>query len=118
LEKLSFPKSSQLRKGWEFDQVYRQGKRLHGSGFTLIFRMTGQADSRIGISVNRKIRGAVRRNRIKRIIRESFRLRRDLYPKGAEIVFVVRPDFNISSPQEIWQAVRPLSSRWIGTHEG
>lgn len=114
LKDLSFPKDLQLRKGWEYEQVYDEGKRLHGNGFSLICRANGLAYSRIGISVNRRIRGAVKRNRIKRIVRESFRLYRDRYPQRADIVFTVRPDFSLSSPQAIISAVEPLGQKWIG----
>jgi len=117
LKKFSFPKNSQLRKGWEFDGVYDQGKRLHGRGFTIICRPNDLGYSRIGISVNRKIRGAVRRNRIKRIIRESFRLERQLYPSGADVVFAVRPDFAFTSPHSITEAVAPLTRKWRAMHE-
>ncbi len=118
LKRFPFSKDSQIRKGWEYDRVYDQGKRLHGKGFTLICRANDLGHSRIGVSVNRKIRGAVRRNRLKRIIRESFRLQRDNYPSGADIVFAVRPDFEFSSPISICQAVEPLTCRWRGIHEG
>jgi ribonuclease P protein component len=94
-----------LRKGWEFEQVYKRGKRLHGQGFTLIFQRNSLEYSRIGISVHRQIRGAVKRNRIKRIIRESFRLHRELYPAGADIVFAIRPGVELDSTVEINQAV-------------
>ncbi|WP_228721406.1 MULTISPECIES: ribonuclease P protein component [Desulfosediminicola] len=117
MKKLSFPKDSQLRKGWEFNRVYDQGKRLHGKGFSLICCPNDLGYSRIGISVNRKIRGAVRRNRIKRIIRESFRLERELYPSGADIVFAVRPDFAFTSPLSISKAVEPLTRKWRAIHE-
>lgn len=99
------PKIHLLRKGWEFEQVYKQGKRLHGQGFTLIFHPNNLEYSRIGISVHRQIRGAVKRNRIKRIIRESFRLHRELYPAGADIVFAIRPGLGLDSTAEINQAV-------------
>lgn len=85
---------------------------MHGRGFSLVCRANDQGFSRIGISVNRKIRGAVRRNRIKRIIRESFRLYRDCYPREADIVFTVRPDFSLPSPKVIGEAVEPLARRW------
>ena len=111
LKKHGFPKDFLVRKGWEFDRVYSQGKRLHGKGFTLVCRANDLGYSRIGISVHRKLKGAVRRNRIKRIIRESFRLQRDLYPSEADIVFAVRPDFALSSPAAVYQAVSPLKSR-------
>lgn len=100
-----------VRKGWEFERIYSQGKRLHGKGFTLICCAGKKGGSRIGISVHGKIRGAVKRNRIKRIIRESFRLQRDLYPSDADMVFAVRPDFDLGSPFAVGQAVGFVARR-------
>ena len=74
----------------------------------MIFLDTSRENSRIGISVSRKIKGAVVRNRIKRIFRESFRLHRIDYPQGADIVIAVRPDFNLDCPNLITRAVRNL----------
>jgi ribonuclease P protein component len=102
------PKTALLRKGREFDKVYRQGSRCRGKGFSLIFCSNELGYNRIGISIHRKLKGAVKRNRIKRIIRESFRLRRDLYPDCADIVFAVRPDFPLKTPAEISSSVAKL----------
>ena len=104
-------KTSLLRKGWEFEKVYSRGKRLHGKGYSLICLDNGSAESRIGISIHRKIRGAVKRNRIKRIIRESFRLERKQYPQGVDIVFAVRSDFSCKHPDEICKAVKEVTVR-------
>ncbi|MCP4341235.1 MAG: ribonuclease P protein component [Desulfobulbaceae bacterium] len=109
-------KSSLLRKGWEFDEVYSRGRRLHGKGFTLICRSNSTDESRLGISVHRKIRGVVKRNRIKRIIRESFRLWQEQYPAGADIVFAVRPDFPCLHPGDICAAVAPLKDSFTCCH--
>lgn len=65
--------------------------------------------SRLGISVHRKIRGAVKRNRIKRIIRESFRLQQKQYPPQADIVFAVRTGFAYKHPVGISEAVNKLA---------
>jgi len=81
---------------------------LYGKGFSLIFLQNNRGMSRIGISVGRKIKGAVVRNRIKRIFKESFRLHRETYPQGADIVITVRPDFALDSPLLITQAVSRL----------
>jgi len=89
-------------------QVYRQGRRLKGQGFTLIFMGNGLSGSRLGISVHKVIRGAVRRNRIKRMIREVFRLRRDLFPPGCDIVITVSPDFRLTSTPSLRTAVASL----------
>lgn len=105
------PKSALLRKGWEFEQVYRGGRRLHGACFTLICQSNNAGRSRLGISIHRKIRGAVKRNRLKRIIRESFRLWPELYPTGADMVLVVRPGFALLHPGDIRTAVASLASR-------
>jgi ribonuclease P protein component len=99
------PKTCLIRKGWEYQEVYSGGKRLHGKGFSLILLSNSSLESRLGISIHRKLRGAVKRNRIKRIIRESFRVERKHYPQGMNIVFAVRPDFDLKNPDEITQAV-------------
>ena len=90
--------------------MYRQGARWHGKGFSLIFCPNELGFNRIGISIHRKLKGAVKRNRIKRIIRESFRLERSGYPDCADIVFAVRPDFPLSSPAEITSSVAKLET--------
>ncbi len=107
-------KSSLIRKGWEFDEVYSKGRRSHGKGFTLICRLNSTETSRLGISVHRKIHGAVKRNRLKRIIRESFRLGQSYYPAGADIVFAVRPDFACTHPRDIYAALAPLAAPAAG----
>lgn len=98
-----------LRKGREFDKVYREGERCHGKGFSLIVIPNELGYNRIGISIHRKLKGAVKRNRIKRIVRESFRLERLLYPECADIVFAIRPDFSLSSPALISASVARLT---------
>ncbi len=105
------PKFDLLRKGREFDQVYRQGKRLHGSGFSLVFHGNSLGHSRLGISIHRQLRGVVRRNRIKRLVRESFRLHRELYPQQSDIVMTVRPDWSLSALAQVNETVAGLARR-------
>lgn len=62
----------------------------------MIFMANTESYNRLGISVHRKIGDAVRRNRIKRLIREVFRLNRDLFPASCDVVFTVRPEFTIN----------------------
>lgn len=111
MKRFGLPKKCLLRKAREFEAVYRRGRRIRGKGFSLIFLPNQQQYNRLGISVHGKVRGAVRRNRIKRIIRESFRLHRESFPPASDIVFTVRPDFSLQSPEairmEIARVVRP-----------
>jgi ribonuclease P protein component len=107
-ERLRLPKTSLLRKNVEFDLVYRRGKRLHGKGFSLIFAANTLESNRLGISVRKKTGRAVDRNRIKRVLREAFRLHRDSFPKNHDIVLTIRPGFSLRSPAEVLAAVTGL----------
>ncbi len=105
MKKHGLSKACLLRKNREFEQVYKQGKRLYGDGFTLIYLKNSLGYNRLGISIHRQIKGAVKRNRLKRIIRESFRLNREKYPSQADIILAVRPDHSFTSPGSVTQAI-------------
>jgi ribonuclease P protein component len=108
LKKYGLSKQCLLRKSQEFEQVYKKGKRVYADGFTLIYRRNEIGYNRLGISVHRQIKGVVKRNRIKRIIRESFRLAREVYPGEADIVVAVKPSFAMGSPSDVTGAVSTL----------
>lgn len=101
----SLPKSACIRKPWEYRDIYSKGQRLRGDHFSLIWRDNGQDEARLGISIH-GVRPAVRRNRIKRIIREFFRLHRQLIAPPVDLVFTVRDGFVPDSPAAVAAAVR------------
>lgn len=103
------PKTCILRKPREFNQVYQQGRRLKGAGFSLIFHANDFGCSRLGISIHRMLRGAVRRNRIKRITREVFRLHRDIFPPASDIVVTIGPHFRFLTTESVRQAIAALN---------
>jgi ribonuclease P protein component len=108
MKPLSLPKTSLLRKPWEYKNVYNSGKRLRGDRFTIIHVVNDKnEDSRLGISVH-GVKRAVTRNRIKRIIREFFRLNRSFITPASDIVFAVRNGFTPDSPNEIKDLVDQL----------
>jgi len=107
MKEFSLPKARLLTKTWEYDRVYRQGKRLRGNHFTLILAAGDRSVTRLGISVH-GVKQAVRRNRIKRIVREFFRLHGALLPSAVDMVFAVRKDFIPNSPDEVREAVQQL----------
>lgn len=81
-----FPKSDRIRKRREFLEIQRKGKRIHLSDLVVVCRRGPR--TRLGITVTRKVGTAVRRNRIKRLIREVWRRNRELVPSGWELIFV------------------------------
>lgn len=79
-----------IRKGWEYRFIYRNGRRKANRYFVLYYIKNNLEYSRFGISVSRKLGGAVRRNRIKRLIREIVRLRDDTREMGLDMIIVAR----------------------------
>lgn len=75
----------------------------------MIYLAGEQHWSRLGISVPRKVGNAVRRNRIKRIIRETFRLHREMFPQSSDIIVTVRPEFSLKGMYELRHAVAGLN---------
>ncbi len=87
-----FPKTHRLRKSSEFARVREEGQRRRTAHFTINYRMNGLPHHRLGLVVQKKFWNAAQRNRIKRCLRESFRLNRHRVPlPGKDIVVVARP---------------------------
>jgi ribonuclease P protein component len=88
---LAFPKSHHLRSPREFDAVYAAKTREARGPVTVYAKPNGLAHPRLGLSVSRKVGNAVRRNRIRRLLREAMRLMQHDFPAGYDLVIVVRP---------------------------
>jgi ribonuclease P protein component len=88
------PKRGRLSRSAEFERVYRQG-RSHGNRHLVLYTFPRQgADDgpRLGLSVSRKVGGAVDRNKVKRLLREAFGEVRDRLPADHDVVVVARPE--------------------------
>ena len=87
---MRFTRTQRLSGKEAFASVF-DGKCSAASGCVVVYAIANELDvSRLGLSVGRKHGGAVRRNRIKRLIREAFRLERPTLPTGLDVVVVPR----------------------------
>ena len=87
-------KRRRLSRSGEFDRVYREG-RSWASRYLVLYsfpREVAAEGPRLGISVGRKVGGAVDRNRVKRLLREAFWASAETLPEGHDFVVVARPD--------------------------
>lgn len=86
-------KRRRLSRSGDFDRVYRDG-RSHASRFVVVysFPRAGGEEPRLGISVGRKVGGAVVRNQVKRMLRDAFWACGDDLPDGHDFVIVARPE--------------------------
>jgi len=88
-------KRGRLSRSGDFDRVYREG-HSHANRFLVLYAFPrGDEDrgdeTRLGISVSRKVGGAVERNAVKRALREAFWALEET-PRGHDLVLVARPD--------------------------
>jgi ribonuclease P protein component len=88
----SFPRRNRLLRRADFLRVQSQGKRVHTPHFVVM--VLPAAHQRMGVTVTRRIAGAVGRNRVKRLAREVFRRNRAVFPLRCDLVLVARAGAN------------------------
>lgn len=88
-------KRGRLSRSGDFDRVFRDG-RSRANRFLVLYSFPrpdeAPAGARLGISVGRKVGGAVERNAVKRALREAFWNLGGALPEGYDFVLVARPD--------------------------
>lgn len=85
------PRRGRLSRSADFDSVMRKGRSQAGREFVLyVFPRGGDDPPRLGMSVSRKVGGAVQRNSVKRLLREAFAQERDRLPSGSDAVVIAR----------------------------
>ena len=104
------PRRRRLSRSAEFERVYRQG-RSKGNRYLVLYAFPRAEDDaedgpRLGLSVSKRIGGAVDRNRVKRVLREAFWTEAERLPVGSDYVVVARPDTRGLAEREGMEGVR------------
>lgn len=92
MRRYTLPRQARIRRRPEFAACYERGRRYHTEHF-LVFVLSGERPglgARMGMAVSRKVGKAVVRNRVKRLLREFFRLHPEALPVEADIVTVAK----------------------------
>lgn len=90
MESQTFGKNDRIRKRQDYLRIYEQGVRIHSARFTMILCRNPSGMRRLGTTVSKKAGNAVQRNRIKRLLREFFRLNKSRLPAAQDIVIIAR----------------------------
>jgi ribonuclease P protein component len=115
-------KRRRLSRSAEFERVYRQG-RSKGNRFLVLYAFPRseedvagrepEAGPRLGLSVSRKVGGAVDRTRVKRCLREAFWAEAERLPDGSDYVVVARPDARELAEREGMPGLRGALSELV-----
>jgi ribonuclease P protein component len=95
-----FRRGDRLRKRYEFRQTQLRGRRIHTRHFLIVVQPNALQNTRLGITVTKKVGTATERNRVKRVVREVFRRNRTMFPAAHDVVFIAKrgaPDLDYAS---------------------
>lgn len=113
----SFTKADRILKRSEFINLSKTGKKLQNRHFIFTF-CQGQGDrSRLGVTVTKKVGSSVKRNRIKRLSREYFRLNRHRLKGNWDINIIVKKEAVGLPCDRIFASLDNLFNRISRTHE-
>lgn len=104
-------KTVPLKKNYEFVRIYKKGKFYAGKYITLYILKNNYGMNRLGITANKKVGKSVRRNRVKRLIRESYRFYEDFIAEGFDMVVVARSNEVLPEYSDISREMKYLLKR-------
>jgi ribonuclease P protein component len=103
-----------LSRSADFDRVFRHGRSHAGRELVLYVFPRGESEApRLGLSVSRKVGGAVQRNRVKRLLREAFEFEGQRLPAGTDAVVVARHEANALAEREGLDGMRRVLSELV-----
>ena len=103
--------SVSLKENYAFRRLYAKGKSAATPLLVVYFRKNGRKENRLGLTVSTKVGKAVERNRVRRRLREIYRLNEDKLLSGLDIIIVARVRSKAAAYRELEQHYLSLCAR-------
>ncbi len=108
----SFPAKFKIKTPRDFRNTLSEGTKAHSENFILYAKPNSLGFPRLGVSVGKKTSASsVRRNRMKRVLREIFRKNKPAFSSN-DVVFIIKNDVSSKKFSEILSEVRKLAYRF------
>ena len=95
----TFGAADRVRRRGEYRRIQSRGTKVHSRRFLWMVHpsLVGADHTRLGVVVTKKVGSAVRRNRIKRVLREVFRRHRELFPSASDVVAIAKHGLDVDA---------------------
>jgi len=107
----TFRKAEKILKRKDYLAINQRGSRRYSRNFVIVRCNNEAGEKRLGISVSKKTGSAVKRNRLKRLIREFFRLHKSRIADSQDIIIITKK--GIPAGLTYWDVCRELTSQLV-----
>ena len=115
MARLKFAKHQRISTSAEYQDILKTGKKFSDNNFRIAVAFHAELEKpKLGVIVGKKNGSAVYRNRIKRIVREIFRLHQENIIPGTNLVVIAKPDSIDKTYSDIEQSIISLLDRANG----
>ncbi|NIS61776.1 MAG: ribonuclease P protein component [Proteobacteria bacterium] len=104
----SYRRENRIARKTDFWKDRGRRKKFTTRHFLLILRKNDKDSKRLGLVVGRKVGGAVARNRIKRLLREFFRLNKERMPESSDLIVLAKENIEIDGYQEVFEELKVI----------
>jgi len=111
MERYTFGRHERICKKRDYSTIYEQGVRRYSKHFTMIEYRNQTGIRRLGITVSKKVGIAVQRNRVKRLLREFFRLNKSRFSSSHDIVIIAKRNAHSLSYEDVCRELGSLLTK-------